>query len=101
MGLNVSQRLSVVASSLAANLREAPKVARVNGFRGLLFDAWSSALSLPDLSGSGRRDFIRMLSAQDQVLVGLQMDLGPKGLSPGADVDRHIARLDKVLESAV
>src|SRR5581483_11741339 len=54
----------------------------------------------PDLSGSGRREFLHLLSSQDQRLVGLRWDAGPKGLAPGADVDRAIERLDRVMEAA-
>ena len=67
----------------------------------MLFDAWSSNLSIPDLTGTGRREFARFLTSQDQKLVGLRMDLGPKGLGLGADVDRQIERIDRAMESSV
>jgi len=71
------------------------------GFSGLQFDAYSPALRIPDLSGTGRRDFLRMLTSQDQALVGLRGDLGSKGFGPGADVDRLLSRLDDAMEAAV
>src|SRR5690242_2083139 len=95
----ITCRLSVVASALTSDPREAPRIARQLGFNGLLYDAYSPALVVPDLTGTGRREFLRVLSAQDQPLVGLQMDLGPRGLGPGADVDRQIHRIDRAMET--
>jgi sugar phosphate isomerase/epimerase len=91
---------AVVASALSSDPRDAPRLAREAGFAGLLFDAYSPALTVPDLSASGRREFRHVLSSQDQRLVGLRFDFGPKGLGPGADVDRAVARLDRVMEAA-
>ena len=92
--------LGVVAAALSNDLRAAPARARAAGFAGLQFDAYSSVLNIPDLSGSGRREFARLLAAQDQRLVGLRWDAGPKGLGPGADVDQALARLERVMEAA-
>ncbi len=100
MNRTIIDRLGVVAAAIADDPRQAPRAARAAGFGGLLFDAWSSSLSLPDLSRTGRREFLRMLSAQDQQLIGLQTDVVPKGFSPGADVDRQVAQLDRALETA-
>lgn len=91
---------AVVASALSSDPREAPRLARPAGFAGLLFDAHSPALNVPDLTATGRREFRHVLSAQDQRLVGLRFDLGPRGLGPGADVDRAVERLDRVMEAA-
>ncbi|HEV8378206.1 MAG TPA: TIM barrel protein [Tepidisphaeraceae bacterium] len=76
-------------------------MARSDGFAGLVFDAYSPRLNLTELSGSGKRDFRHLLSAQDQQLAALSVDIGPKGISLGADVDRVIARLDTAMETAV
>jgi sugar phosphate isomerase/epimerase len=97
---NERLKLSVVAAALSPDPRLAPTRARELGFSGLLFDAWSSALNIPDLSASGRREFRHVLSAQDRQLVGLRWDAGAKGLSVGADVDQVISRLDRVMEAA-
>ena len=97
---NVAARLSVIASAVSNDPRLAPTRSREAGFSGLLFDAYSSSLRIPELSVTGRREFRRVLSAQDQQLVGLQWDAGPRGLSVGADVDQVIARLDGVMEAA-
>jgi sugar phosphate isomerase/epimerase len=93
-------KLAVVASALSTDPRTAPRLARVAGFAGLLFDARWGALDITELSLTGRREFRHMLSAQDQQLVGLRYDVGSKGLGPGADVDRELARLSRVMEAA-
>src|SRR5688500_13237645 len=97
---NERLKLSVVAAAVSQDPRLAATRAREAGFSGLLFDAYSSALNLPDLSSSGRREFRGVLSARDQQLVGLRWDAGPKGLSAGADVDQVLSRLDRVMETA-
>lgn len=94
-------QIGVVALALSNDPREAARAARIHGFAGLLFDAQSAALDLPELSESGRREFRRLLSSQDRQLIGLRSDLGPKGFGPGADVDRALARLERVMEAAV
>src|SRR5206468_2260966 len=63
-------------------------------------DAYSPALSLPDLSTTGKREFRHLLSSQDIALVGLNGDLGATGFGPSADVDRLIARIDAAMEAA-
>jgi sugar phosphate isomerase/epimerase len=94
-------KIGVVASALGEDPREAPRRARTLGFDGLQFDAYSSSFNLPELSGSGRREFLRFISSQDRQLVGLRFDVGPNGFGPGADVDRILDRLDKIMQSAV
>ncbi len=91
---------AVVASVLSADPREAASAARRTGFAGLLFDAYSPTLTLGDLSGTGRREFRHVLAAADCQLVGLRVDLGVKGLGPGADVDRLLSQFDAVLSAA-
>lgn len=93
-------KLAVVAAALSGDARLAPTLARKAGFAGLQFEARTAALDIPELSGTGLREFLRLLSAQDQQLVGLRVDLGLKGLAPGADVDRELSRLARVMEAA-
>jgi sugar phosphate isomerase/epimerase len=93
-------KLGVVAAALSNDVRAAPTLARQAGFAGLQFEARTPALDIPELSGTGLREFLRLLSTQDQQLVGLRVDLGPKGLSPGADVDRELSRLTLTMEAA-
>jgi len=94
-------KFSVMASALSDDLRIAPRLARSAGFEGLVFDAYSPRLNLAELSASGRRDFRHMLSAQDQQAPALSVDIGPKGIALGADVDRVIARLHTTMETAL
>jgi len=93
-------KLAVTALALSDDVRQTPRIARSLGFVGLQFDAFGRALDIPALPLSGRRDFRRMLSAQDQQLAGLRMDCGPKGLGIGADVDLVISRADNAMEAA-
>ncbi len=93
-------KLGIAAAALSTDARQAPRLARQLGFDGLLFDAYSPSLSLPDLSQSGRREFRHVLAAESRELVGLRADVGPKGLAPGVDVDRILSLLTKAMEAA-
>jgi len=97
---DVPHLYAVNASALSSDPREAALLARRAGFAGLLFDAYSAALTITDLSSTGRREFRHILSAQDRQLVGFRVDLGVKGFGPGADVDRLLSQLQKVMETA-
>jgi len=92
--------IAVVAGALGDDARDAVRTARRAGFGGILFDAYALGVSIPDLSLTGRREFRHMLAAQDQQLVGLRVDIGAKGISAGADADRVVARVDRVMEAA-
>jgi sugar phosphate isomerase/epimerase len=92
--------LAIVASALSTDARVAPRLARQAGFAGLVFDAYSPSLSLPELSASGRREFRNMLSSERQQLVAVQCDVGPAGFGPGADVERALSRLSRAMEAA-
>src|SRR4051812_7695816 len=92
--------ISVVAAALGDDPRQTPRTARSLGFAGLLFDAFGTAIDLTELSITGRREFLHVLSAADQQLAGLRVELEPKGFGPGADVDRVLARFSKVMDAA-
>ena len=92
--------LAVLAPAVSHDPRVAPARSREAGFSGLLFDAYSPSLNIPDLSATGRREFRHLLSSQDQKLVGLRWDAGNRGFGPGADVDQAVERLDRVMEAA-
>jgi sugar phosphate isomerase/epimerase len=96
----VNLRIAATADTFSPDARDAARLAREAGFGGLLFDAYSNVLSIPDLSHTGRREFRHVLSSHELELVGLQGDLGPKGLGPGADLDRAIDRIDRAMEAA-
>jgi len=93
-------KLALVATALSDDARQAPTLARKAGFAGLQFEARTAALDIPELSGTGLKEFLSVLRAQDQQLVGLRVDLGVKGFGPGADVDRELSRLTAVMEAA-
>ncbi len=90
----------MLAAALSGDIREAARLARVNEFAGLLVEAYGSALNVPDLSGSGRREVRQILASHEQELVGLRVDLGPKGFGLGADVDREMSRIERAMEAA-
>ena len=92
--------LAVTAAALSSDPRQAAEQARVLGFTGLLFDAFTPSLTVGDLSATGRREFRRILAGQDCQLVGLRVELGVKGFGPGADVDRLLSQFDAVLQAA-
>jgi sugar phosphate isomerase/epimerase len=94
-----SIRFAVVAAALGRDLRQVPQLARQSGFSGLLFDAYLPELSVPDLSQSGRRELLHLLSMQEQRLVGLRVGLGANGLGPGADVDQALSRVERAMEA--
>lgn len=93
-------KIAVTAQSLVPDFRRAATLSREAGFDGLLLDAYGSALRVPDLSDTGRRELLRVLSLQNQQLVGLQADAPSEGFGPGADVDRLIEGLDRAMEAA-
>lgn len=97
---NASLQIAVVAAALSDDPRRGPRLARQLGFAGVQFPALSAALDLTTLSATGRCEFRQMLGAADVRLASLSGDLGPRGFGAGADVDRLLARLDKVLEAA-
>ncbi len=90
----------MIAATLSDDPRQAAEAARLHAFDGLLYDAFTSRLNLPELSVSGLREFRQMLRSQDRQLVGLRTDLGTKGMGIGADVDRLLARSQQVLQCA-
>ena len=95
-----SLQLGIVASALSPDPREAVCLSRELGFAGLQFDGRSSSLDLAQLSASGRREFRHILASQNQQLIGLRTDVGPWGFTPGADVDRALAHVEKLMDTA-
>lgn len=89
--------VAVFAPAVAADLKSAPKAARSLGFAGLLLPLTWGDVDLTKLSTTGQRDVRHLLSAHEQPLIGVSVDLGNKGFGPGADVDRLLARLSAAL----
>lgn len=93
-------RFGIIASALGGDPRRATRQSREAGFSGLLFEAASGAIDLTALTSSGRKEVRNVLSSQDQQLIGLRAEIGPAGFGPGSDIDRAIAGLDDVMETA-
>lgn len=93
-------RFGVIAAALSSDPRLATRLSREMGFAGLQFDLSSGTLDLIGLAASGRRDFRRVLSSENQQLIGLRHDLGPKGFGLGADIDRALSQAGKAMEAA-
>jgi sugar phosphate isomerase/epimerase len=89
-----------MANALGDDARQAMSIARTMGFSGIVFDAHSPSLDLTSLSITGRREFAHLLRSNAQTLAGIRADIGPKGFSKGADIDRLISGLDQVLHVA-
>jgi sugar phosphate isomerase/epimerase len=95
-----SIQFAVTAETFISRIREAPRLSREAGFHGLQFNPFLPSLNLIDLSATGRREFRHWLAVHDQQLASLSVDIGPKGLSNKADLDRILSRLDTVMETA-
>jgi sugar phosphate isomerase/epimerase len=93
-------RIGVISSALSPEPRRVPEIARRLGVPGLLFDAFSPSLSIPELSQSGRREFRHLLSSQQRELIGLRLSLGPTGLSAKADVDQQLSKIENAMDAA-
>lgn len=92
--------IGVIASTLSPDLRAAAPRARQIGFDGLQLDVAAGGVDLTQLSQSGRREVRHLLSSHNQQLLSLRTDTGIKGLSPSADIDRAIARIDQAMDAA-
>jgi sugar phosphate isomerase/epimerase len=92
--------LAVVAAALDSDVRNAARISRQLGFAGLLLDATMPGLNLTELSQSGRRELASVLRSENQRLAAIRFDLGPTGITPRTDLDKLLARLDKVLDAA-
>jgi sugar phosphate isomerase/epimerase len=92
--------IGVVANALGNDPRRIPFMARTLGFDGLQFDVFGAVLNLAELSATGRREFLHLLSAQNQQLVSLRASIGTNGLGSGADVDRILSQARRALETS-
>lgn len=93
-------KLAIPARILDEDLRVAAQRSRQLDVQGIEFAAYSPSHRLPDLSATGRREFRHLLAAQQRELAAVHVDCGPKGLGPGADVDRVLNGVDRALEAA-
>jgi sugar phosphate isomerase/epimerase len=93
-------QIAVYAPAVAADLRDAPRAARQLGFGGLQVPLAWAGTDLSKLSGTGVRDVRHLLAAHEQPLVAIAVDVGNKGLAPGSDVDRVLARIEAGMQAA-
>lgn len=96
----IPRPVSVVATAVASDLRSAPKAARTLGFSGLQLPLVFGNVDLRELSATGLRDVRQLLASQQQRLVAIAVDIGPKGFGPGADVDRALQQLTDAMQTA-
>jgi sugar phosphate isomerase/epimerase len=94
-------QLAVLAAVFGAEPRAAIRSARAAGFAAVQLDWRNPQLDLTTLSASGRRELRTILRSHDLALASVRIDLGERGLGPGADVDAVLSRLDSVLQAAV
>jgi hypothetical protein len=93
-------KLSVVASALTADPRRAPRLARQLGFSGVQLDVVWGTLDITSLASSGLREMRHLFASESQQVIGLRTELGARGLTPGADIDQILSRLERILEAA-
>jgi sugar phosphate isomerase/epimerase len=93
-------RPAVVAAALSDDFRSAVKLAHAAGFAAIQMEPRLGGLDLPSLSQTGNRELLAILRADGLEMVGLRLDLGGKGLGPGADIDAALDRIEKVLAVA-
>lgn len=96
----MSHPIGIVAFSLSPDPRLAVRAAKDLGFSGVQFDISQPAAPSPwlhDLDRSGQREFVKLLAGVNLRLLSLATTAGRRGFSPGADVDRALAHLDKSL----
>lgn len=92
--------IAVTASSLTADPRRLADAALQAGFEGLLFEPQWGEVDLTTLSDTGVREFRHVVTRSNLALVGLQAELGPRGFSPGTDVDRLLSQCGKLFDTA-
>lgn len=95
-----SEKIAITAAALGTDVRAIPERASQLGFTGLLFDARGSGVDLTELSASGRREFLQLLSSKRQRLVGIRAGVGARGLGRDADVDQAISRIDRAMAAS-
>ncbi len=96
----IPRPVSVVATAVAADLRSAPKAARTLGFSGLQLPMVFGNVDLRELSATGLREVRQLLASQQQRLVAIIVDIGPKGFGPGADIDHALKHLSDAMQAA-
>jgi sugar phosphate isomerase/epimerase len=97
--MNRSILFAATSTALDVDLRSAAASARQLRVEGLLVPAYSPALDLTALSQTGRRELRHVIASHDLRWLGLQHDLGAKGLLV-PHTDRVLSRALAALEAA-
>jgi sugar phosphate isomerase/epimerase len=91
--------LSAIARVLGDNLREQVAAGRLDGFAGLVLDAYSPSLILSDLSETGRREVVHLLSGSGLQLSAVQTSITSEGFAPRTDLQQSIDRVCRAIRA--
>lgn len=94
------REISIVSSALSPDLRESASLASRLEFDSLQVPLSSPGLALSDLSRTGQRELVKVITSANLRLSSLFTTAGRAGLMPGADIDRALDHLDKALRTA-
>jgi sugar phosphate isomerase/epimerase len=94
------QRISVLARAFAGDLRTSLRSAASVGFTGVVLDSISPAITLHELSQSGRRELLHVVSSCNLSLTAVQAKLPGDGFAPRADVEASLAHATRALQAA-
>jgi len=87
----------MAASAFDAVLAQLARTSASMGFQGLLVPTQQ----LPELSQTGKREWLRQFSNVNQLLVGFETAVSNQGLSPRADIQRELDALTEAIDNAV
>lgn len=93
-------KFAVTAQSLSDDIRTAASIAQASGFVGLTVPARAPGVDLTQLSQSGAREYLHILSSFGQQLVAIEHRLDKNGISPTADIDRVLDDAAKLIRAA-
>jgi sugar phosphate isomerase/epimerase len=94
------QKLSVLARAFPGDLRTSLRSAASIGFTGVVLDSISPALTLHELSQTGRRELLHVVSACNLSLTAVQARLPGDGFAPKADIEASLAHATRALQAA-
>ncbi|MFT3787065.1 MAG: sugar phosphate isomerase/epimerase family protein [Tepidisphaeraceae bacterium] len=92
-------RFSVTLRSFPGDTRDALRAASAAGFTGVLLDSISPTLKPHELSQTGRRELLHLVSSSNLTLTGLQARLPGDGFAPKADVEQSLAHATRAMQA--
>lgn len=90
---------AVIAGALAADPRQAARIARDSGFDALSFDLRTRGLDFTQLSLTGQREFHKLLSSNRLKLAAIRWP-ADLALAPGPQLDRAVAAAEATIRAA-